>query len=84
MIRHMKEGNFQRNIWQENICHMVNDEFIAILEDARRQIRPAEYVDMMAALAEIFNQRTDSASTMLKPYLAHLNTAIRAWVTILS
>jgi hypothetical protein len=39
---------------------------------------------MMAALAEIFNQRTDSASTMLKPYLAHLNTAIRAWVAILS
>jgi hypothetical protein len=31
MIRHMKEGNFQRNIWQENICHMLNDEFIAIL-----------------------------------------------------
>jgi Reversibly glycosylated polypeptide len=84
MIRHMKDGNFQRNLWQENVCHMVNDEFIAILEDTRPQIRPAGYVDMMAALAEIFNQRTNGASTMLKPYLAHLNAAIRAWITILS
>jgi len=41
-------------------------------------------MDMMAALAEIFIQRTNGASTMLKPYLAHLNAAIRAWITILS
>jgi hypothetical protein len=83
MIRHLKEGNFQRNMWQENICHMVNDEFIEILEEARGKIRPAGYVDMMAELGEIFGRKTAGASTMLKPYLAHLTVATRAWVGIL-
>jgi hypothetical protein len=83
MIRHLKEGNFQRNMWQENICHMVNDEFIDILEYSRGVIKPSRYLDMMAQLAEIFAKKTEKSSVMLKPYLAHLTIAMRAWCAIL-
>ena len=33
MIRHLKEGRVDRNIWQEHIAHLVNDEFISLIED---------------------------------------------------
>jgi hypothetical protein len=83
MIRHLKEGNFQRNIWQEHICHLVNDEFIEILLRAKETIRPSSYADMMAHLAELIDKSAATASTMLRPYLLHLAPAMRAWVTIL-
>jgi hypothetical protein len=34
-------------------------------------------------MAEIFAKKTEKASVMLKPYLAHLTIATRAWVAIL-
>ena len=29
MIRHLKEGDYLRNIWQEHICHLVNEALAA-------------------------------------------------------
>jgi hypothetical protein len=40
MIHHLKEGNFRRNIWQEHVCHLVNDEFIALLGEGATRIPP--------------------------------------------
>ncbi len=31
MINHLKEGNYTRNIWQEHVCHLINDEFLQLL-----------------------------------------------------
>lgn len=50
MIRHLKEGNYQRNIWQEHQCHMVNDEFIEIISRSAEQIQPGTYLEMMGGL----------------------------------
>ena len=38
MICHMKEGAFEKNIWQEHISNLVNDEFIQIILGARETI----------------------------------------------
>lgn len=83
-IRHVKEGDFQRNIWQEHVCHLVNDEFIALMRAAGDRIQPAGYVEMMAALNVEFRAATSAASPLLKTYLEHLTPAIDAWVELLS
>ena len=59
MIRHLKEGSYQRNIWQEHICHLVNDEFLSIVDTARDEIKPSGYLTMTAHLAEIFDRERE-------------------------
>jgi hypothetical protein len=84
MIRHVKEGNVQRNTWQEHICHMVNDEFLGILAAAVTRIRPASYLEMMAALNDEFRRATSGCSALLKPYFEHLTVALAAWTKALA
>lgn len=83
MIRHLKEGNFQRNIWQEHICHLVNDEFLDLLAAAATRISPASYGEMMSALNEEFRRATPGCSPLLRPYFEHLTVALEAWVAAL-
>lgn len=80
MIHHLKEGNFHRNIWQEHVCHLVNDEFIALLGEGATRIASADYVSMMEALNEEFRRSTERCSPLLKPYMEHLTRALAAWV----
>lgn len=83
MIRHLKEGNYQRNIWQEHQCHMVNDEFIEILTRSAEQIQPGSYLQMLGDLNTQMAQNSRNASVMLKPYMEHLNRALDAWIRLL-
>jgi len=83
MIRHLKDGNVQRNTWQEHLCHMVNDEFIDMLLESAMAFGPAPYAEMVAALTEQFARRADAASPILRPYLHHLVGALRAWTAVL-
>jgi hypothetical protein len=83
MIRHEKEGKYERNIWQEHLCHLVNDEFIGLLFEAKEKITRGSYLEMMAELTEEFRSRSGQASSMLKPYLEHLAEAMAAWVKAL-
>ena len=83
MIRHLKEGNFQRNIWQEHICHLVNDQFIEILLAAKTRIRPTGYLEMMGALNEEFRRAAPDCSPLLKVYFEHLTGALEAWIAAL-
>lgn len=84
LIRHLKDGNVQRNTWQEHLCHMVNDEFIDVLLESAMAFGPAPYAEMVAALTEQFARRADAASPILRPYLHHLVGALRAWTAVLS
>ena len=84
MIRHLKDGNVQRNTWQEHLCHLVNDEFVDLLRESAERFGPASHVDMMAALTEEFARRAEDASPILGPYLVHLADAMRSWVAVLS
>ncbi|MCB9222892.1 MAG: hypothetical protein R2780_13495 [Crocinitomicaceae bacterium] len=79
IIDHLKEGNYERNIWQEHTCHLVNDEFIDLLLLAKDNIQPSNYVDMMANLNEIFKANTDHSSKILARYLTHLTDCIDHW-----
>jgi len=83
-IRHLKEGSYERNIWQEHTCHLVNDEFLAILERSREIIQSADYVGMMSQLTDCFQSEYETSSTILKRYFDHQIPALRSWVEILS
>jgi hypothetical protein len=83
MIRHVKDGSYVRNIWQEHLCHLVNDEFIELLDCVCARIKPASYVDMMGNLCDEFAMRRDGASPILKAYLRYLDVSLRAWVALL-
>ena len=84
MIRHLKEGSHERNIWQEHTCHLVNDEFLAIVEKARAEIRPASYTTMMQHTAEILDRERQNSSAILRRYLDVQVPAMKAWAHILS
>ncbi len=84
MIRHLKEGASERNIWQEHLGHLVNDEFLSIIEKAREQIKPADYLTMMAHMSEIFERERENCSVILRRYLDVQIPATRAWNRILS
>jgi hypothetical protein len=83
MIRHLKEGDYTRNIWQEHLCHLVNDEFIDLLGRTKEVLRPSSYVDMMAHLREEFAKNAAACSPILSAYLKHLDGPLRAWVAAL-
>lgn len=84
MVRHLKEGNGQRNIWQEHICHLVNEEFLELLDRAKEIVQPGDYLEMMSTLNEGFRAATTSSSPLLRPYMEHLTQAIDFWLKILA
>jgi hypothetical protein len=84
MIFHKKDGDLLRNAWQENICHIVNDEFIALLTEVATDIAPAPYLSMMGALTAGFAERMGNASPLLQPYLKALVPCLTSWVRLLS
>ena len=81
MIRHLKEGDISRNIWQEHLCHMVNDEFLTILSAV--ELSGTDLVDLVEQVVEGFEAATTDASPLLAPYLTCLAPAWRAWVSAL-
>ena len=83
MIEHLKEGHFVRNIWQENLAHQVNDEFVRLLADAKPAIVSGRYLDMMEQLTSALRQRAGRCSPVLSRYTDHLMPALDAWTTAL-
>ena len=84
MINHLKDGDYIRNIWQEHVCHLINDEFLHLLFQVKNTIRSNDYLEMMKEINEGFKEHAEKASPMFKPYLKHLCTAMDAWNTSLS
>jgi hypothetical protein len=66
MIRHLKEGAYERNIWQEHLCHLVNDEFISIIETERAEVKSASYLTMVAHMAETLDRERENCSDILR------------------
>jgi hypothetical protein len=81
MIRHVKDGNIQRNIWQEHACHLVNDEFVDVLLTS--ELSGGSYLAMMDALTEHLDAQRASCSSLLAAYVAQLVPALRAWTAAL-
>lgn len=86
LIFHSKEGDHLRNIRQEHLAHLVNDEFLALLESITGDIRSGpnrSYVDMLGEVHDGLAKRQEKASSILAAYLQHLTPALRAWVEAL-
>jgi hypothetical protein len=79
MVNHLKEGDYMRNIWQEHICHLINDEFLDMLSQVKHSIQPNSYLEMMMEVCDMFMEFKDKASPLFRPYLEHLCTAMNAW-----
>ncbi|MFY0617482.1 hypothetical protein [Shimia sp.] len=80
MISHLKEGNSIRNIWQEHICHLVNDEFIGLVDGFAELDQPqnASYLELVAHFTDYLSATKGSA--LLDGYLQHLTRCMDAWV----
>lgn len=83
MIMHRKAGDLDRNLKQEHLCHLLNEEFIAILEQAVDNLSSTDYLDMMGELPDAFASAAQTASPPLGRYLETLAPAIEAWETAL-
>jgi hypothetical protein len=83
MVEHLKEGDYVRNIWQENLCHQINDEFLRLLAEAKTAVSPGSYLDMMEQVTSAFEERAAFCSPILARYLAHLIPAFQAWTKAL-
>ena len=83
MIEHLKEGNYVRNIWQENLSHQVNDEFLALLASAREEVVAGPYLGMMEQLTHAIDARLANCSPILSRYLTTLVPALDAWTRAL-
>jgi len=84
IIRHLKEGGFERNLWQEHAAHLVNDEFIDVLTACAGKIAPADYLSMMQELAELFASEKEKRSPILREYFNVLCPALDGWVKLLA
>lgn len=84
MINHLKDGDYSRNIWQEHICHLLNDEFLDMLGGIGETLIPDAYLEMMKQLNEGFKEQIERASPLMRPYLRHLCQALDAWNASLS
>lgn len=82
-IQHNKVPSYEHNIWQEHIGHMINDEFIALLDESSADVSPSDYLTMTSQLNEEMRRRTEHTSRMLQPYMAHLTECLGGWTQAL-
>jgi hypothetical protein len=79
MINHVKEDTYLRNIWQENLAHTVNDDFLRVLAEAREELTVGSYLDMMEQICAYFMRRKETCSPILRAYFTHLGPCLSAW-----
>jgi hypothetical protein len=84
MVDHLREGDHQANIAREHLCHLVNDEFVGLVEEAAARISPGRYLEMMQAMTEQFRGSRNDCSPILGAYVDHLVGCLDAWTSVLS
>lgn len=84
MIAHRKAGDLKKNIWQEHIAHMINDEFIELIFAAAEEVVPGDYIEMMANLRDGLERRKQTRTPILAAYLEHLLISMECWLTALA
>jgi len=84
LIRHAKEGSYVTNIWQEHLGHLLNDEFILMVDAICADTPPGTYLEMMQAFTDRLPRHAENATPLLGAYLAHLEPSLRAWIAALT
>ena len=79
VINHLNTGNYLKNIWQEHLAHLINDELIKIISDSCTNIKKGDYLDMYIQVYDNLRQHTNT-SPILKQYLQELLPAMHAWI----
>jgi Reversibly glycosylated polypeptide len=82
-VHHVFPGDVTVNIWKEHIGIMVNDAFVALLDDSLPEVRVGAYADMVGDLAEAFQRRVHQCPRLLAPYITHLCDAWDSWLNAL-
>ena len=84
IVRHLKEGGFERNLWQEHAAHLINDEFVGIVRALVDRMHAGSYIEMMQDLTDLLIEETPSRSPILREYFRHLTPSLSAWVKLLA
>ena len=82
-IQHNKVAGYEHNLWQEHVGHMINDEFIAVMDASLEEVQPSDYLNMMAALHDAMCRRVGTTGPMLRPYLDQMLPCLEAWTQAL-
>ncbi len=83
MVRHERVGPHGVNVREEHLAHLVNEEFIALLDRACEEIEPQGYLDMMTHLHEEFARLVPATSPILRIFLGALDRSLGAWIAAL-
>lgn len=83
MIHHKKESKYITNIYQEHICHLINDEFIEFLSVSAENVASSDYLTMMSDLHENMVEYSTNCSKILSEYVKHMLRSMGAWIKAL-
>jgi len=83
MVHHLRVGAVTENARKEHLGHLVNEEFLNLLDEVRNTIERANYLDMMTQLQQEFRRLASSTTPILRFYLTTLDKSLEAWISTL-
>jgi hypothetical protein len=83
MVKHDREGDFEKNVVSEYLASLVNEEFIDLVRLCSEAIPSGDYLTMMLHFQENLRRRESRTSPILRRYLSRLDQALSAWLRAL-
>ncbi len=83
MVHHLRVGAVTENTRKEHLGHLVNEEFLNLLDEVRNTIERANYLDMMTQLQQEFRRLAPSTTPILRFYLTKFAKSLEAWISAL-
>ena len=84
LVHHLRQGPLDRNTRTEHLAHLVNEEFLEMVESLRENVRPGPYLDMIGQVRDQMSQIAPRSSAILRAYLGCVMESLEAWVEGLS
>jgi hypothetical protein len=85
LVHHLRQGPVEHNARKEHLAHLMQDEFLELVESVGETIRPGSYLEMMGQVHDAVRQVACSRSSVLvREYLGALSTSLGAWIGALS
>ena len=83
MVHHLRLGAIAENARKEHLGHLVNEEFLGLLDEVCNNIDRTTYLEMMVQLQQEFRRLAPSATPILRLYLPKLDESMGAWISAL-
>ncbi|GMV52183.1 MAG: hypothetical protein AMXMBFR67_37260 [Nitrospira sp.] len=84
IVHHLRAGPADLNARKEHLAHLVNEEFLSLLNEVGESLTQDTYLEMMAQVREELSRRKEKTSPILRAYLCTLDEALGAWIRALS